>query len=738
MGGWFSKPEQDPDDIMNYILRGIFEKIDIVDMLALSDPEKCQNYIIFGARALEDLFLSMKLRVGTDEEGFVYFRKTSTFQEGFQGELEKEHRMNCKEISKFFRDMMRIFAAIFLSFVNAKTPIHILLEQKRRTRMIGPAARTSNLFAGIEERGQGGGALLRQNTDIGQPIAKILGDNSIFINSKNSIVYLNTSSLNTNSKISIDGDIQYEDVVAAAPKQIKQPIKLIYNFTINKELTSFEANMAVNNNRLTLDNFKWNEDDFKRNEETSKYAKFNITKIKPKTCDLVLDGDKYRCKFDGKDSISFPRGLLTLFRQAEAELFPPMTDTTSYLIKWGYISENNPSGAFPQLKNAQNLYFDWASRNDENATVIYRYTLKISETKVKIVNLACVFSIRKIAGPGFQYRIEIKKDGITLRTDNQSIRERFTPLDTDKTSINFSAINESSIPTTPDGVSIIDFIIKNIKNTLNPKYISASKTYQYDKKNQVYILPKTSSGEDDLRKLQKILMEEATVPTCTAYAKILLDNLKMNPTSHICNKRFRAQLGIPESNQSVSKSTGVYNLWLLFSENMDSNARNISSNPTWGEFKSRMGDLEEYKRENEAMYRACGNRESIPLDRSLVNNLKEVVKTLLKKQDDHMQDAFNIIWLIFDRGSIIRKEGFKINNDLYKGGSRRMNEIRLMTVDLLTKYYVGCENVYLEAVNMILNANLDSAEGNKGAPVAFKRPVVAQKEEESDDDDDNA
>jgi hypothetical protein len=686
---WFSKPISDPDDVMNYILRGIFNKIDIVDMMALSDPEKCPSYIIFGAKALNDLFLNMKLHAGTDKEGFVYFRKVSTFQEGFQGDLLKEHQQNCKEISKFFVTLLRIFGALYLSIYNTNTPIDKLIAYKKQSRGI-EFAKTSDIFATV-----GGARIPGVILDREQLLSRIISDERYFSKTRDSnIIRLNTSRVDSEIIIRID-NIGFEDGPPANPKRIKQPLQVEYIFTINKERSAFSAFMGINDtNTLRLGGFEWI-------DEPSIYSKKRIGEVTEKSAKLAVSAERIGCIIGERaEQHSFPSCLMALFKQAQLELIPPERDTTSYLIKWGYIADTRQTTGFTQFRNVSNMYFDWASRNSESARVLYRHTIKVSETKSKLVNVLCEIRISRIADPIVRYSVEIRD--VSLRDTSQDIQERFTPLNEIKTTRNFTAPTETSIPTTPDGLSFTDFVVKIIKSTFNPNYGISSKAYQYDKSSQMYLLPKTSDGEDDLRKLQKLLIEESTVPACNAYAKLLLDNIKSNPTSHICNRRFRSKLGVPVANESVAKSSSVYNLWLLFSDSIDSGARQISTNPTWGEFKSRMKDMEEYTREDRTGS-LCKADEDIPVNPTLRDNLKGVMRELIKRQEDHVQRALDIIWLLFDENTAVSKEGFKINANLYRGGMKQLEEIRLMCVDLLTNYQVGCEDTYLKGVNMILD-----------------------------------
>jgi len=105
----------------------------------------------------------------------------------------------------------------------------------------------------------------------------------------------------------------------------------------------------------------------------------------------------------------------------------------------------------------------------------------------------------------------------------------------------------------------------------------------------------------------------------------------------------------------------------------------------------------------------CKTDADISVSRPLAIKLKETIRQLMRKQEEHLREAFEIIWLLFDRNLALKKEGFKINAALYRGGSRRLEEIRLMCVKLLAEYYVGCQDIYNGAVREILESKSETA-----------------------------
>ena len=718
MGNLFSvsPPISDPDNILNYILRGIFNKIDIVDMIALSDPEKCPNYIIFGAKALEDLFLKMNLRATTGPDGVVYFRKISTYQQGFTGDLQREHQQNCREISKFFSEIFRIFGGLALSIINMNTPIHKLIQNRKARGVSGAEfAKTGDVFAGVSGRPSVGGANLNVKLDPTQPIGRILSNENYFVNSGDNRIRLKMDRRSEDGEVWINvDDIEYEDVAgaAAAVKRIAQPLPVNYSFRVNNVEGKITCEMVVEEEplRLVLRKFAWLGRPIPGSNDP--------TKLPAKISDIEVRGSHFGCNIEGRVH-SFRACLLSHFIKAQEEIAPEIVTTASYLENWGYINRNQYPTGYTQLRGVRNLYLDESTRGTQSALILYQPELKLSETKTKTIKLLCVVNIKKIPSAGeIRYSVEVSR--VILKESSRDIQERFVALDQTKSTTRFTAPTESTSPTTPDGLSVTDFIVRVAKSTLNPNYRlgSGSVGYKEDKRRGMILLPKTSDGDDDLRKLQKILIDESTMPSCSAYARLLLDNFKTNPTTHVCNRKFRQQLGVPEDNKSVKTSAGVYQLWFLVSGAVDdSGAKHIATNPSWADFKSRMKELEIYSGEL-AAEPACKTDGDISVSRPLAIKLKETIRQLLRKQEEHLTGAFEIIWLLFDRNLALKREGFKINAALYRGGSRRLEEIRLMCVKLLAEYYVGCQDIYNGAVREILDSKSETIEVEPAAGTA--------------------
>uniref|UniRef100_A0A6C0K8L3 Uncharacterized protein n=1 Tax=viral metagenome TaxID=1070528 RepID=A0A6C0K8L3_9ZZZZ len=126
MGGFFVKPysvnENNIQDFINRVLKGLFTSIDFVDLFSMMNPEECKNYIIFGENIMNRLFIKMNLRFGKSDNDTLYIRKASSLRNDI--EQDTIHKKACTDISKFMAQILRLIATIiFMLKVPKKEPI---------------------------------------------------------------------------------------------------------------------------------------------------------------------------------------------------------------------------------------------------------------------------------------------------------------------------------------------------------------------------------------------------------------------------------------------------------------------------------------------------------------------------------------------------------------------------------------------------------------------------------------
>ena len=126
MGGFFVKPysvnENNIQDFINGVLKGLFTSIDFVDLFSMMNPEECKNYIIFGENVMNRLFIKMNLRFGKSDNDTLYIRKASSLRNDI--EQDTIHKKACTDISKFMAQILRLIATIIFMLKVPKERTH--------------------------------------------------------------------------------------------------------------------------------------------------------------------------------------------------------------------------------------------------------------------------------------------------------------------------------------------------------------------------------------------------------------------------------------------------------------------------------------------------------------------------------------------------------------------------------------------------------------------------------------
>ena len=136
MGGSFSAPPTPikNKELLDNILLQMFKRADFVDLYALADPTKCQNYVIVGANALDDMFIKMKIYPTKKDDGTLYFQKISSLQGGLPSDIKDIQKRHCKELAFFFVRIFQTFGALFLSMYDSEFPTEDPKDEAGRGR----------------------------------------------------------------------------------------------------------------------------------------------------------------------------------------------------------------------------------------------------------------------------------------------------------------------------------------------------------------------------------------------------------------------------------------------------------------------------------------------------------------------------------------------------------------------------------------------------------------------------
>ena len=605
----------DTNEILNYILSGLIENVDMEDLTDLADPKKCSKYVIFGAEALDKLFQQLDLQATTSREETIYFEKTSKLE----GKLKSsaQHRENCKEIAKFFSEIMQLFSLVILGTYNTKIPVDDI-----RAALRGGGGQVDTI----------GGKAYNKTDLLGKIIFKYFETRPDDATS----LYLKDAS----NPIRINPDV-------GADGTVNQPIPIGYN--------NVQGAMRLEESNLIVTDFRG-----------GRFAFGDVAITLP----LTQSKDGITCSLPSAPAEKFYRCLTYAFVKTIYDAMPAEQPSTfKYLVRWGLIPKTVGSG-FTAIKGSD-LFVDGLSILSDRLTIFSKGTKSL-----------CELTIRKAGETvGFDYNVELRN--IEKRgAESDSVRRA-----------KFSAASADS-PPTYQGRSIPDFIMANFQLAANAMANNGNNN------TSLLQMAPPRAPAPNVQKLKKLLIDRNTVPMCNAYAKILMETLRSNDTTILCRRDFRRRVGVPINEDRMSQSKVMSKVWRLFLDTGDETARKLSGDPTWGQFKKYMYDLENLAKEP-----SCRTDTINP---TAEKDVRRIIDDLIKSQYEFNAEVFEeVVWRIFDEESATKKEGFKFNPDVFEGGRRYLNELRRKTADLFASNFIDCEKMYYEGANLVLGDTRD-------------------------------
>ena len=145
MGGSQSIPTGDltTKNVLNFILREMLVRTDLIDLYSLADPGKCKNYIILSQKAIDTLLTKINLTPG-EKDGALYIQTLDGLKR-LSGQDMELHKINCNKIAFFFIRIFQTFGALTLSVMDDALPATDPVKPEVRPR--GTERGTERLFA---------------------------------------------------------------------------------------------------------------------------------------------------------------------------------------------------------------------------------------------------------------------------------------------------------------------------------------------------------------------------------------------------------------------------------------------------------------------------------------------------------------------------------------------------------------------------------------------------------------
>jgi hypothetical protein len=333
MGVLSSSPvKTDTNEVLNYLLKNITSVIDVDDLVNISNPSKCGKYILFGAKAIDDLFQKVHLYAGTSSDDYIYFQKTTKMVNGMSDKQKREHRKNCMEISKYYTEIFRIFSLVLLTTYNSTLPIDITNEHSGGGGLVQKINEQEfNYEIGL-------GKLIHKTFETQQGMILLKG------------LYIGQIKL-------ISADKVNRDIVS---------VTLVYTM----DNTKVTAKMELEDSVLKLSNFT--------------LANYNIPDGYNIRLNVSESNGTFTCRADTGVEEKMYRCLTFGFVKLTYDISPQ--PTIQHFIALGYVPQDIQSG-FTKLRGNHNLYLDGLSINSKTVIIINdRYRCEVSIDKTDELN----------------------------------------------------------------------------------------------------------------------------------------------------------------------------------------------------------------------------------------------------------------------------------------------------------------------------------------------------------------
>lgn len=424
----------DPNDTLNYLTRGIFSNIDMIDLFSMMDERKCSEYIIFGENVIDKYFQRMRLSPTRDNLGRIYFKKMTTLSK----ELLKseDHRRMCKEISHFFADILRCFGAIYISILWSSVELNKIAGEFPADGYAAAQAfpKETTVFERVFR--QKGGAetklssikeIVDNSREVGGILCIFLKGNSeksfttntdntesIYIESDGNRISVMTGSINgyypedkgsptenrgsptfgfgpvtpglgalKNTTVTFKDFLDLRKTSPTNDRKFvfiynNEPIRMTYKFYTGTE----ESSAYKYSFELTLET---------RDNEGTLIGSFHLKNFKweqppPNIIDNIEEKEiSFNTVMNGQNSLLvisdsgkqrnervYPHMFRVCKKLADESWINPRINTYTYLLRWDYVSESTGSG-LRQMKNigSPDLYFDESTRNSPLVRIVY-------------------------------------------------------------------------------------------------------------------------------------------------------------------------------------------------------------------------------------------------------------------------------------------------------------------------------------------------------------------------------
>lgn len=767
MGAGYSAPtDTKTPTVLNFILREMFSRADLVDIYSLADPNRCGKYIVVAADALETLFVKIRLDPAATKEGALYFQSIDGLTKGTSlaalGAQDKR-RIYCKQIAFFFVRIFQVFAALTLTILDSELPAVdpsdvIPTEEARQRRATFIDPRT---FLGVTQaaKQRGGGlkgtpyAITSRPYDILNRYLDSPTDTETpmrFSSTSSLLIPQNSLYLTENGERKPIPDLKFVLVrfrfeQAGREQRIEAPLVL---------------DGADDKLRVTLGPFA-SEDNGQQKRAPQLQGEFRWSQSSEEwlysSVELLDIANK-----------PLPSFLRKAFEEAVKRIYgQPPVDLLRLFRDWGLLESTDKYGRF-RIAGTK-FYTTSAPDSKEVLTLTYKGSVKFpgdtTQTTVTISGIRFGFPPNDPNRVGTEegqktYMLKLDFSNASKSTSPAGSESAFdlpsetrakkfvlpkwgygTPYTTDVKPRSISVYLESKM----------EAILQNKDEDLPD-----GTGIQYTR--QGLPIPHNSESMDGnfrIKALWKALAKDPPIKShCVARATQLLSvaairgKIDEGTFTQACRTTFLYQKdgSLPTPGDSIFKTAkeavapgktfqgeyGILALATLFVERLG--ADGMPQLADTNKYKSFLANLKFAFEKTKAVdlqnppATLADIRERLPggvcegeradkrllVPSAVASGLQSVTRQLMSQQVSHVGKAMDLIFELFDKDAVLGRRQFALHPNILKGGTPAVNTVAAKARDLLLKYYTDCELTYRKGLGLIVNA--DRAQALKIAP----------------------
>jgi hypothetical protein len=736
MGGLVSIPvDTATPELLNFILREMFRRADLVDIYSLADPNRCSRYVVAGADALESLFVKVRVNPQKkDKSGILYFQSIDGILTGMPQDLKNRRRQYCLELSFFFVRIFQIYGALFLSIYDSRMPSAEPVDN------VPPESQKGRQGVFLNPQGFYGFNAKEQTPPQGKGFFSWLGIGGALSSKSDGSYYITSGPYQV---------LNYH-LIRQGASTSTQPLKMegvpilvdqatLYNLTIqNGEVTGrdiqpeptplvqYLVQRNSGTNTLIAKLHITGADDLTVWLSDFKMDKADVKATVPKEnlksgfgLDKPLSLGQGYASTKGK---SLPTVLQAMFEDAATQILGATPFSVVKLLK----KFNHVSGPAGELNiTGTHIYIMGEQDNASTIRIMFKDSIVVGEDKrKKIVRVTAQLTIEDARSDVLKgtYSYRVYTDFSAMLVDPPEFREQSSFKSyRDAT---FVAYSKDGAPRHDKTNATIPEYLETIfqDGIQNKDEDSATQRVKFTREGLA--TPYNSAGIPAHMKVKDLWTAMAKNPPvkahCVARAVQLLNieaykgNFSRDAFSSVCRLGFAYQKdgSLPMPKKSLSEEYGLNALAVLFFEL--AGGQNMNDTEEYKKFlnflRKTMGREGEpisdpvFDKIREASPAVCDGKQAdvrLQLPEELARNLQFVSKDLLEQQRLHVYSAMNLMFMLFDKESVTKKRTFSFNKAILSGGMPEVERISTMAKELLTKYYAGCETTYQGGLDMI-------------------------------------